>query len=90
MPEAAHKVGESTLPIAAHYFSEILGLRDHLAESQVQKLGMRFFGSREGNRDISRRPESGIRRPPPIPSYQLAHGRLENVLSELQSMAGSR
>lgn len=82
VPETAHKVGESTLPIAAHYLAEIIGLGDHLVESQVTKLGMRFFGSRDGNRDISRRPESGIRRPPPIPSYQLAHGRLENILSE--------
>jgi 2-polyprenyl-6-methoxyphenol hydroxylase-like FAD-dependent oxidoreductase len=82
VPETAHKVGESTLPIAAQYFSEIIGLRDHLSESQVTKLGMRFFGTRDGNTDISHRPESGIRRPPPIPSYQLAHGRLENVLHE--------
>lgn len=82
MPETAHKVGESTLPVSARYLSKILGLRDHLKEEHVEKMGIRFFGSRDGNHDISRRPESGVRRPPPIPSYQIAHGRIENVLSE--------
>ena len=31
-PEAAHKVGESTVEIGAHYFSHVLGLREHLQQ----------------------------------------------------------
>ena len=30
VPEAAHKVGESSVEIGAHYFSEVLGLKAHL------------------------------------------------------------
>ena len=34
VPEAAHKVGESTVEIAAFYFDEVLGLAGHLNERQ--------------------------------------------------------
>jgi flavin-dependent dehydrogenase len=82
MPASAHKVGESTVPIAANYFYEILGLRRHLDEEQLPKLGLRFFGSHDGNRDIARRPELGARRPSPLRSFQLDHGTLENALAD--------
>ncbi|MFT3864052.1 MAG: tryptophan 7-halogenase [Solirubrobacterales bacterium] len=80
-PASAHKVGESTVPIAANYFYEVLGLREHLDQEQLPKLGLRFFGSRDGNVDIARRPELGARRPSPLRSFQLDHGTLENALA---------
>src|SRR5919106_1791089 len=42
-PEAAFKVGESTSESGAHYFRDVLGLGDHLRDSQLTKFGLRFF-----------------------------------------------
>ena len=36
VPEAAFKVGESMVEIGAHYFANVLGLRDHLQADQVR------------------------------------------------------
>ncbi len=33
--EAAHKVGESSVEIAAHYFDTVLGLREHLTARDI-------------------------------------------------------
>ncbi len=58
-PEAAHKVGESTVEIAAHYLRDILGLEEHLHTQHVRKFGLRMFFSFDGNQDITRsRPAS--------------------------------
>ncbi|MEM6710559.1 MAG: FAD-dependent oxidoreductase, partial [Pseudomonadota bacterium] len=43
MQQAAHKVGESTVEIASHYFAETLGLHDHLKAHQLPKFGLRLF-----------------------------------------------
>ena len=51
LPEAAHKVGESTVEIGAHYFSKVLGLEEHLQTCQLRKYGLRFFFS-EGRHDV--------------------------------------
>lgn len=83
VPEAAHKVGESTVEVAAHYFGEILGLKDHIRESQLPKLGLRFFFPHEGNSEIEKRLELGGTRFAPCPSYQLDRGRFENHLGDL-------
>jgi len=79
VPEAAYKVGESTVEIGAHYFAEVLGLREHLDSEQVRKFGFRFFFS-EGRRDIDRCTEIGVSRLLPTPSWQLDRGRFENFL----------
>ncbi len=87
VPEAAHKVGESTVEIAAHYLRDILGLGEHLKTQQLPKFGLRFFFSSDGNQDITRRVELGHALPPPdrVETYQLDRGRLENALGkELQ------
>src|SRR5690606_39095169 len=41
--EAAFKVGESTVEVGAHYFAEVLGLREHLEREQLVKFGLRYF-----------------------------------------------
>src|SRR5262245_53370170 len=43
VPEAAHKVGESTVEIGANYLDTVLGLDGHLRQSQLKKFGFRFF-----------------------------------------------
>ncbi len=78
--EAAHKVGESSVEIGAHYFEQVLQLAPHLAEGQLPKLGLRYFFTNDGNRDITNRFELGPSAFPPVPSFQLDRGRFENYL----------
>jgi flavin-dependent dehydrogenase len=79
VPPAAHKVGESTVEIGAHYFAGTLGLRDHLDAAQVRKFGFRFFFS-DGCAELDRCPELGISRVFPTPTWQLERGTFENFL----------
>ncbi len=82
VPEAAHKVGESTVEIAAHYLRDVLGLGEHLRGEHLRKFGLRMFFSSNDNQDITRRVEYGQIEEAPLPSYQLDRGRLENTLGE--------
>lgn len=85
VPEAAFKVGESSVEIGAHYFQVVLGLEPHLREQHLEKLGLRYFFPFAGNHDLRRRVELGPPRFPPVPSFQLDRGRLENwLLAELR------
>lgn len=88
VPEATHKVGESTVEIAAHYLRDILGLQDHLEARQIRKFGLRMFFSNHDNSDITRRVELGSSVFVPLSSYQLDRGRLENELGVRCSEAG--
>ena len=86
--EAAHKVGESTVEIAAHYLRDVLDLHDHLEAAQLRKFGLRMFFSRDDNTDIARRVELGSSVFPPLSTYQLDRGRLENELGRRVVAAG--
>ena len=88
-PEAAHKVGESSVEIGAHYFGEVLGLKDHMAERQLPKFGIRYFYDDGVNTDIAHRYELGPKRFPRVPSFQLDRGRLENFLFEEDQRQGA-
>jgi flavin-dependent dehydrogenase len=79
--EAAHKVGESTVEIGAHYFANVLGLREHLRQAQLKKFGFRFFFS-EGSEQIDRVLELGASRYLATPAYQLDRGIFENYLAQ--------
>ncbi len=85
VPEAAHKVGESTVEIQAYYLREVLGLQEHLQTQQLPKYGLRLFFTLDDNRDIARRVELGHAVLPPrlVATYQLDRGRLENELGEI-------
>jgi flavin-dependent dehydrogenase len=87
-PEAAFKVGESSVEIAAHYFSKILGLDDHLQSAQLPKLGLRYFYPAGDNRNIAQRFELGPPTFPVTPSFQLDRGRFENYLLDLTRQSG--
>ena len=81
VPEAAYKVGESTVEIGAHYFAEVLGLKQHLQQDQLKKFGFRFFFS-EGRRDFDAVTELGASRPLPVGSWQIDRGIFENFLAQ--------
>ena len=80
VPEAAHKVGESSVEIGANYFSQVLGLKQHMEERQLKKFGFRFFSS-EGRREIDQVTEIGASRYLSVPSYQIDRGIFENFLA---------
>ncbi len=82
VPEAAHKVGESTVEVATYYFTKVLGLEEHILEEQLPKMGLRFFFGAGDNSAIEDRLEVGGSEFPPTPSYQLDRGRLENFLAQ--------
>ncbi|MCT8177197.1 NAD(P)/FAD-dependent oxidoreductase [Variovorax sp. CY25R-8] len=81
VPHAAHKVGESSVEIGAHYFDTVLGLKPHFENEQLRKFGFRFFFS-EGRRDIDGVTEIGASRYLSVPSYQIDRGILENYLAQ--------
>ena len=82
-PDAAHKVGESTVELGTHYIREILDLKDYMDEHQLPKHGLRFFFSPQHKNDISKRVELGPRKLLPVPSHQIDRGTFENYLTEL-------
>ena len=87
LPEAAHKVGESSVEIASHYFLELLGLGDVL-EDELKKFGLRFFMSEGGNRDLATRLECGPSHYLYVPSFQIDRGQFENRLAERAEALG--
>lgn len=89
VPLAAHKVGESTVEIAAHYFGEVLRLTDYLKAHQLKKFGFRFFFS-DGRNDLDQVTELGASTFLPTPTYQLDRGLFENALAEFARQRGCR
>ena len=81
IPEATHKVGESSVELGSRYLENI-GLRDYLVENHLFKFGLRFFLG-DGKLPIHERTEIGPAIEPIVPSYQLDRGRFE---SDLRSM----
>lgn len=79
IPDAAHKVGESTVECGAHYYTEELGLTGYFNKHQLPKLGLRFFfGDSQG--PFEDRPELGTRRFARVPTYQIDRGLFERDL----------
>jgi len=82
LPEAAFKVGESSIELATYYFGHVLKLAEYFGHQHLFKLGLRFFfGDAHG--PLSERPETGPDMFSPIPSYQIDRGRLENDLRRM-------
>ena len=81
VPEAAFKIGESTVEIGAHYFSQVLGLKEHLDREQIVKFGFRFFFS-DQRRDLARCIELGASRALRTGAWQIDRGRFENYLAQ--------
>jgi flavin-dependent dehydrogenase len=87
LPNAAHKVGESTVEIGAHYLSSVLGLKTYLEEKHLPKLGLRYFYG-DTSKPFETRPELGPSMFSPVPTYQLDRGILENDLREMITESG--
>lgn len=86
---AAHKVGESTVELATHYFREVLGLKDYLEEFELPKHGLRFFFTDGKKTELSNRVELGPRLKLPVPSHQLDRGTFENYLENYTKELGT-
>ncbi len=82
LPEAAFKVGESSIEVGAHYFAKQLGLEDYIKREHFIKLGLRYFYRARGE-DFASRPEFGVADWLPIDSYQLDRGKLESHLRDV-------
>lgn len=78
LPDACHKVGESSVELGSQYL-ERLGLRDYLLERHIVKLGLRFM-SGGGELPVAERTELGPCAEPVVNSYQLDRGRFEEDL----------
>ncbi|MDG2050562.1 MAG: tryptophan 7-halogenase [Myxococcota bacterium] len=76
---ATHKVGESSVEVASHYFEKVLGLED-IMSNEVKKFGLRFLFSAQENQDISQRPECGPSDFMHVPSFQIDRGQFETAL----------
>ncbi|MBX7194343.1 MAG: tryptophan 7-halogenase [Sandaracinaceae bacterium] len=87
LPEACHKVGESSVEIGARFFDTEIGLREYLLEHQLIKNGLRYFtGDTQG--PLANRREIGPSEHPVLASYQLDRGKLENDLRQFVTDAG--
>lgn len=92
LPEAAFKVGESTVELAGHYLRDVLGLGAYMDRAHLRKLGLRFFFPRQDGSTgaLAGRPEIGLSKFASIPSYQIDRGRLENDLRAMLEADGVR
>lgn len=80
-PNTTAKVGESTVEIGSHYFTETLGLKQHFKDQHLQKHGLRcFFGTPQN--DYSQQDELGVSELFGIPTYQMDRGVIENHLHD--------
>ena len=80
VPASAHKVGESTVEIGAHYLADRLQQRPYLETQQLSKFGLRFFfGSPDG--DLAKADEFGASHVLPVHSFQIDRGQFENHLA---------
>lgn len=79
---AAVKVGESTVEIGAHYFTEMLNLQQHIDDAHLPKYGLRFYYKDLSQPTLADGTELGLTRRFPTPSYQLERGTLENFLAK--------
>src|SRR5215217_1169283 len=86
--EAAFKVGESSVEVGAHYYREVVGMRDHLEKEQLRKHGLRFLLPGGDNSDITKRTEFCTPAHPAAYTHQIDRGRFENELFDRNLKAG--
>ncbi len=87
-PAGAHKVGEATVEIGAHYLSDTLGLRSMLEEKHLRKFGLRLFFGAGQSTDLAYADELGASSLLPAISYQLDRGALEADLADRLKASG--
>ncbi len=87
LPEAAFKVGESSVELGTYYLGQVLQLESYFKERHLFKLGLRFFVGKS-KCPIEERSETGTSIFPLVPSYQIDRGRLENDLRDIVEKMG--
>jgi flavin-dependent dehydrogenase len=80
--DAAFKVGESSVEIGAHYYREVVGMKDHLEDAQLRKHGLRFFmpAANGDKSDITKRIEFCTPAHHNAYTHQIDRGRFEREL----------
>lgn len=86
LPDACHKVGESSVECGCQYLEE-LGLKEYMLKEQLVKLGLRFFPG-GGDLPLHQRTEIGPVSEPMVRSYQMDRGKIENDLREMNAEDG--
>lgn len=81
LPNAAFKVGESTVEAGSYYLAKTLQLTDYFQKNHLPKLGLRFFLG-DPQDLFNKRPEIGIAKFHSPSSYQINRGLLENDLRQ--------
>ena len=87
LPEAAFKVGESSIELGTYYLGQVLQLDKYFRTRHLPKLGLRFFMG-QSQTPLAARPETGPSLFPPVPSYQIDRGRLETDLRQIVTEMG--
>jgi flavin-dependent dehydrogenase len=90
LPDAAHKVGESSVELSAHYFGVRLGLGEYLRKVHFLKNGLRFFPGGGDTLPLHERTEIGPPELAKVPSFQLDRGRLEHDLRAMIEEDGAQ
>jgi len=88
LPVAAHKVGESSVELSAHYLGVFLGLGDYLREQHYLKNGLRFFPGGGQTHALEDRNEIGPPERARVPSFQVDRGRFEGYLRDMNEADG--
>lgn len=86
LPQACHKVGESSVELGSQYL-ERLGLGEYLQREHIIKMGLRFFPG-GGQLPLTQRTEIGPSQEPIVRSYQLDRGKLEQDLRGMVEAQG--
>jgi flavin-dependent dehydrogenase len=86
-PDAAWKIGESTVEFGSHYLADYIQLKDNLEEKHLKKLGLRFFYPSQGKH--ADRPELGLSNYAPFMTYQIDRGILETDMREMARNDGT-
>jgi flavin-dependent dehydrogenase len=87
--EDPHKLGESMVELATHYFVKRLGLSSYLYDRHYPKNGLRFFFDRPG-RDaaLHEMSEIGSESLPFHPAFQIDRARLDADLARMNAGDG--
>ena len=89
---AIHKIGESTVEIAAHFLTQDLGLIDYMIDEHPPKCGLNFHWAKQEGRSESLEDYWSIwaTRFPKIGAFQMHRGKLERDLSAMCEADGVR
>lgn len=82
------EVGEATVEVSGCFLHRNLGLYDHLSREHLPKHGLRYWFTDGPERKLREMSEVGPTVVPPLPSFQLDRGRLDEHLLDLAEEAG--